>query len=813
MPMNIDDWWHDIRLAARGLWRAKGLAAAAVLMLGAGIAGATAMFAIVEGVLLRPLPVREQSRVLVAWRHVRSGGPGHWPFRVPDLDVIRRESRTLESVAGVSYNGAGPVAVLENGSASYVSMAPVGGGLFDVLGVRPVLGRALTEADDVSGAERVLVITSGLWQRRYGGAAGAIGRTLVVEERPFTIVGVMPPDVEYPRGVEAWLTIAAQSAMLSNPAFRVDVDLIARRRPGVTMEQAASELQALTARLDAAAPADNPRGLELLVRPYEELIVGDVRAAMLALFGAVALVLLIASANVATLLLLRSEARHAELVLRAALGASRARLVRQLLAESAVLALAAGVAGLALSRAALNLLLALAPSALVRADSIRIDIAVIAFSLVAAFASAALAGLAPALSAARTDLASHLRSGGTVGIAGAGRHGRRALVVAQVALAITIVAAAGLLTRTLLRLEGADMGLAADRLVFVRLALPQAIYGDRARHLRFLDEVVAAIEASPAVAAATPINTPPFAGTSGWDATFAAEGQTLDQSLANPQLNLEAVHPNFFATVQVALVRGRAFTTGDRAGAPQVAIVSEDVAARSWPGQDPIGKRVKFGDVNSSSSWRTIVGVASRTRYRELMVPRPTLYLPAEQFIVSAQMLLLRSASTVALAAGAARTAVASVNPTVQVMEVAPFAELLEGPLARPRFNARVIGIFAGAALLLAAIGVYAVMGAFVGQRHTEIGIRVALGATASDVRRLVVGEGLRLAAIGAAIGLGGAVAVARLLRGLLFGIDPLDPWSLAAAVLLLVGVSLVASYLPARRAIGLDPIAVLRGE
>jgi predicted permease len=810
LQIGFDHWFHDIRLAARGLWRAKGLSLAAVFMLGAGIAGATAMFAIVEGVLLRPLPVREQGRLLVAWRHVRSGGPGHWPFRVPYLDVIRRESRTLESVAGVSYNGAGPVAVIENGAASYVSMAPIGGGLFDVLGVRPVLGRALTEADDVRGAEPVLVITYGLWQRRYGGAADAIGRRLIVEERPFTIVGVMPPDVAYPRDVEAWLTIAAKSSMLSNPAFRVDVDVIARRRPGVTIEQAASELQAIAARLDAAAPAENPRGLELLVRPYEDLIVGDVRAAMLALFGAVGLVLLIASANVATLLLLRGEARRAELVLRAALGAGRGRLVRQLLAESAVLALAAGMVGLAISGPALRVLLALAPEAVARVDSIRIDLAVAAFSLAAAFASAALAGLVPALTAARADLASQLRSGGSVGIAGAGR---RALVVAQVALAITVVAAAGLLTRSLLRLESADMGLAADRLVFVRLALPQAIYGDRGRHLQFLDALVTTIEASPGVAAATPINTPPFSGTGGWDATWAAEGQTLDQSLANPQLNLEAVHPNFFATVQLPIVRGRAFTAADREGAPNVAIVSEDVAARSWPGQDPIGRRVKFGDVSSTNEWRTIVGVVSRTRYRELRAPRPTLYVPAEQFIVSAQMLVLRSTSPLAVAAGAARAAVASVNPAVQVMEVAPFADVLDAQLARPRFNARVIGIFAAAALLLAAIGVYAVMGAYVRQRYAEIGIRVALGATASDVRGLVVGEGLRLAAAGVAIGLAGAVMAARLLRGLLFGVNPLDPASLAGAGVLLVGVSMLASYLPARHAMRVDPIAVLRAE
>jgi putative ABC transport system permease protein len=811
--VTLEQWWLDLRLAGRGLWRAKGLAAAAIVMLGAGIAGATAMFAIVQGVLLRPLPVRDQSSLLVAWRHVRAAGPGHWPFRVADVELVRRESRMLEAAAGVGYNGAGPVAATENGSASYISMAPVAGNLFDVLGVRPLLGRAFTMADDVNGAERVLVITHGLWQRRYGGAADAIGRRLVIDERPFTIVGVMPPDVEYPRGVEAWLTIAAQSSMLANPAFQVDVDLVARRRTGVTMEQTVSELKALTKRIEESRPDGDSQGFELVVRPYGELVVGEVRVAVLALFAAVGLVLLIASANVANLLVLRGEARRAELVLRAALGAGRGRLVGQLLAESAVLALAAALVGVAASRATLDVLIALAPTALVRADSIRIDAAVLVFSVAAAFLSAAVAGLAPALVASRHDLASELRLGGSVGIAGVGRGGRRALVVAQVALAITIVAAAGVLTRSLLRLERVDIGMAAGRLFFVRFELPRAIYSDRARQLRFLEDVVRTMEASPAVAGATPINTPPFSGTGGWDATWTAEGQTLERSIANPQLNLEAVHPNFFATVQLPVVRGRGFTAADREGAPNVAIVSEDVAERTWRGGDPIGKRVKFGNANSTSEWRTIVGVVSPTRYRELVTPRPTLYLPAEQFIVSAQMLAVRSASPPALVAGTARSAVGTVNRDVQVMEVVPFADLLEGPLARPRFNARVLGIFAIAALLLAAIGVYAVMGAFVGQRYTEIGIRVALGATASDVRGLVVGEGLRLAALGAAIGLCGAMAAARLMRGLLFGVDPLDPISLAAAGGLLIGVAMVASYLPARRAMRLDPVAVLRRQ
>ena len=392
------------------------------------------------------------------------------------------------------------------------------------------------------------------------------------------------------------------------------------------------------------------------------------------------------------------------------------------------------------------------------------------------------------------------------------RHGRRTLVVVQVALAITVVAAAGLLTRSVLQLEAADMGLAAEELVLVQLALPQAKYVERDRRLQFLDDVVKELEATPGIAGATPVNTPPFAGTGGWDAsTFTVEGQSADRAGANSSLNLESIHPNYFATVGVSLIRGRGFGPADREGAPNVVIVSEDVAARTWPGEEPIGKRLKLGGATSEEPWRTVVGVARMTRYRELREPRATVYLPAAQFMFAADAIVLRTTAPARMVAGAARDRIRAVDPAVQVMRVTPFADLLDRPLARPRFDAFVLGVFGIAALMLAAIGLYAVMGAYVRQRDTEIGIRVALGATALDVRRLVVGEGLWLAGLGAVIGLAGAVATTRLLRGLLFGVHPLDAVSMLAAVLLVVGASALASYLPASRAARVDPLTLLR--
>ena len=809
--MTFEQWRQDLQLAWRALRQARGFTGTAVFTLAMGIAGASVMFALIEGVLLRPLPVHEQDRLLVAWKELRSAGLAHYPFRIAKIDMLSKEGLVLETAAGVDYNGAQPWVVVENGSATFVQSAAITGNFFGVLGIKPLLGRALNRADDMIGAENVIAVSHGLWQRRYGGSRDVIGRALTLRERRFTIVGVMPAGFEYPRGSEAWVSITALTSTMIDPDFTPLVDLIARLQKGATIEQAASELSGLIARLESEAPPGATRGLTPVVRSYEDVVVGDVRLTLFVLFAAVGLVLLIASANVANLLLMRGEGRRAEMAIRSTLGASRSRLVRQMLAESLVLALASGAAGLAVTWWSLSALTALVPDGLPRVDSIRLDAGVIGFAMAIAFITSALAGMAPALSASHIDLVSQLRSGG--GMRGSGAtQGRRTLVVVQVALAITVVAAAGLLTRSVLRLAAADMGLSAEELVLVQLGLPQAKYVDRERRLQFLNHVVEELEATPGVAGATPVNTPPFAGTGGWDAsTFTVEGQGADRAGANPSPNLESIHPNYFATLGVSLMRGREFGPADREGTPNVVIVSEDVAARAWPGEEAIGKRLKLGGATSRDPWRTVVGVAHMTRYRELREPRATLYLPAAQFMFAAEAILLRTTYPTRAVAGAARDRIRAVDPAVQVMRVAPFAELLDGPLARPRFNAFVLAVFGIAALILAAIGLYAVMGAYVRQRDTEIGIRVALGATAADVRRLVVGEGLWLAGLGAVIGLVGTVVTTRLLRGLLFGVHPLDAVSLLAAVLLVLGASALASYLPASRAARVDPLALLR--
>ncbi len=791
------------------------------MTLAIGMAGATVMFTLVRGILLRPLPVPDEDRLVASWRVPPTGLATHIPYRASDIESLDRESRSFAAVSGVGYNGAFDQTWEDGGRILSARTAVVMGGFFHVAAVAPVLGRALAGDDDRRGGPKSVVLTHAAWQRLFGGSPDVVGRVLVSRSHAFTIVGVMPADFEYPRGVEFWTTRSALADADTNRAYQLglmrDVELLARLRPGVTLEQASSELVSMMTRLDAEAPPGDAGGFSNfrpVVRRYKDVVVGDIDRALVVLFAAVGLILAIAGANVANLLLMRGETRRSELAVRAALGASRGRLVAELIAESLVVALLAAATGLVLSHWSLQTVTTLVPDGLPRLAAIRTDATVVVFATVVAFVAAMLAGLAPALAASRIDLVRQLRAGGRGATGAASARGRRLLVAAQVALAVTVVASAGLLGRSLQRLQTADMGLASDRIVFAELEVPRDRYADQVRRGQFLDAVTTRIGAATGIDSVTPLNVQPFAGATGWDVPrFTAEGQTADQVALNPALNFEAVYVPYFPTLGVAIVRGRAFTDADRDGSSRVAIVSDAVAAATWPGQDPIGKRLRFGGVASKNEWLTVVGVAGTTRYRELATPRPTLYIPAKQFMDSARMLAIRTAAPPELVAGVVREAVQAADPAVRVTRIAPYSEYLRVPLAWPRFNTLLLVVFAGAALLLSAIGLYGVMAASVRQRHGEIGVRLAIGATPADVRRLVLGEGLRLSLIGAIAGLALAFAATRVLRGLLFETEPLEPATLLAAAAILVGAALLASYMPARRATRIDPVEALRAE
>jgi predicted permease len=810
--MTIEPFVHDVHLAWRGLWRSKGFTAAAVLTLAVGMAGVTSMFALIQGVLLRPLPMAAPDRIVTVWKQHPSTASAHVPFHSAELALIRNAAtHVFAGVAAVGYNEPGQSEIVEESSAAYINTARVSGDFFKVLGAHPFLGRTLNRDDDTSGSELVLVITHDLWERRYGGALDVIGRRLTINDQRFTIVGVMPPDVEYPRAVEAWMTVEARANSTSNPTFqsatRNELNLIARLQPAVTVPQAASALGALAPQLAETAPAGAPS--VSVVRPITDAIVGDVRGGMIVLFGAVGLVLLAASANVANLLLVRGEIRRPDLAVQTALGASRLRLAGTIVSESLALSLLAGLVGFATTWATLRALVAIAPGGLPRVDAIHMDGGVVLFVMVLALVTTILSALVPAFAAGRIDLVSHVQSGGRAVTRGTKR-GRAALVAAQVALAVTLVAAAGLVARSLLRLQSTGTELGADRLVIVSLAFPQDRYNERERHLQFLEDVVARLEATETIAAVTPVNAMPFSGV-GWDVpVVTAEGQNAAEVAANGSVNLEAIQPGYFETFGVA-VTGRPFDRRDRGDAPAVAVVSVDVASRLWPGQDAIGKRLKLGDLQSKDPWRTVVGVASRTRYRDLRAPQATLYVPDTQLIVTAQSLVVRATAPLSQVADVVRDAVRAIDPAVRVPRIAPFGELLREPLARPRFYTFVLGVFGVSALLLCAIGLYAVIAASVRQRYSEIGVRLAVGASPADVRGMILREGMLLAGGGAAAGLALALVVTQFLRGLLYEVHPLDPVALMTATILLLVAAVVASYLPARTAARMDPLAALR--
>ncbi len=807
----------DIRYALRTLARTPAFTAAAVLTLAVGLTGTIAMFSLVNGVLLSPLPVPEEQQLYVGWRGLPQEGARQWPFTSQDLEVLRRESRLVDGVAGVGYQDPFDYPLGDGGETSAVRVSRVTGDFFRVLAVAPLLGRAIQPEDDHAGAEHVVVLTEAYWERRFGRSPSALGRRVTIGGQPFTIVGVMPHDVDTPRHVELWMTVAGMQATTSSKAGRLNMAselmLLARLRPGVTAAQAGDELRSLGPAIDATRPNGDARGFVPQIRSYRETVVGDVRAAIVILFAAVALVLLIACANVSSLMLVRGDARRAEFAVRAALGAGRARLVRQLLVECLVLTSAGAVLAVAATQALLPALLAWVPDGLPRVQAVRIDAQVVLFSTAVACVAAVLATLLPAFSTGRERLTESLGDASRGGTGGGRRPWRRALVSAQVALAVMGLVGVGLLTRSLLQLRRDAQALASDQLVMAPLVMPQAKYEDRAKWRQFVTALNDSIAADRRVTAATPVNATPFEGT-GWDVpVFSAEGQTDDEARSNPPLNLEEVHPGYFRTLEVPIVRGRAFTDADHGDAPKVAIVSSDVALRVWAGQDPIGKRVKWGMPGSSASWMTVVGITAPTRYRTLQAETASLYVPAVQMLGGASQIVVRTAMPIAQLADLVRVRARDLDPDVSVMPLRPFDDLLQEPFARPRFYTLLMTGFGATGLLLSAIGLYGVIAATVRQRRREIGIRLALGADARDMRRLVLAEGLALVGAGVIAGLLASAFATQTLRSLLFGVHPLDPVALAGAV---AGVALMAAaalVLPLRATSRVAPAEVLRAE
>lgn len=809
---------QDFAFALRTLRRAPAVTLTAVLMLALGIGATAAIFGALYAVVLRPLPFPEQDRiVLVAerWQGERSGtSPG-------TVTTWRREARSFGDLAAVRYTSFN---LADDASPERVVGARVSDGFFRVFGIRPALGRVFLAEEDAPGRSNVVVLSHRLWERRFGADPRVVGRTVRLSGAPHTVVGVAPAWVDYTDdGEELWVPLAL------TPEQRADygehsLTVVGRLRPGVTLAQADAEVAALTRRVVEREPRFM-RGRGAAVERVANVAVEDYRPRLLTLLGAVGLVLLIACGNVANLLLARAVARGREVAVRAALGAGRGRIVRQLLTESLAIALAGALLGLLVAHAAIRLLVAHGPEGVPRLADARVDGVVVLFALGLAAASALVAGLVPALRASRPALYAALREGGRgVRQGGGGRDRvRSALVVGEVALALTLLVGAGLLVRSALALQQVDPGFDPRGVLAARVTLPRADYADPERVKRAFVRMAEELAARPGVAAAAVSTAIPFGAGGGSNGLYAEGAAEVPEHMVDARRVV--VTPGYFAAVGVAARRGRLLTDRDVDGAPRVAVISETAARRLFPGQDPIGRRFSCCEGDTPARWKEVVGVVADVRSHGLgeQAP-PEFYLPAAQAPAAAwewsgynAWLVARGAGPAArdpaALAGAVRGAVAAVDRTVPVFSVATMPERLRTSLAEERFNTALLAALGAAGLALAAAGIYSVLSYFAGQRRQEIGVRVTLGATARDVLVLVARQGVVLVLAGVALGTLGALAATRVLDDVLFGVTGRDPLTFAAVAALLVAVGATASLIPARRATRVGPAVVLREE
>ncbi|HEX5436317.1 MAG TPA: ABC transporter permease [Gemmatimonadaceae bacterium] len=800
----LDQLLRDARIAVRGFRRTPTFAVTAVLILGLGIGMATAMFTVFHAVVLRQLPVLEPDRIVTLWMY--RDPTVELPLTATEVEALRRESRTMRDIAGTVHFGASVTSLREGDRTLVMKQAAVTANFFDVLGAHPVLGRLL-RPEDRDATSHVTVLSYRAWQQQFGGDPHVVGMRLTTtteDQGVSTVVGVAPPGLDEPTGVDYWTATPAGS--LPGVGF----DIVARLAPGATPAAARAEFFSLVQRLDRQQQVSlHPAGAS--VRTLAQAVLGNARPILIVLTAAVALLLLIACVNVGNLLLLRAALRKREMVIRRALGASAGQIARLLLVESALLGLAGGVLGLISADILLHILLAAAPAELPRMDMIDLAGTPVGVAAAVTLLAVLIFGVLPALAAAHGNLASALRLDSRSG--GETRQRRRIrqwLVASQVALAVILLAGAGLLVRSLAYLDRIDLGYTSEHLSILELAIPFANYTSLAKFDAMYDELNRRLRAVPGVTAETPVLLPPFVGAQVWIVRPVLEGQSRTAADANPFVPLECGGPDYFRTFGIPILRGRGFTDDDDTHAPKVAVVSEAVARRFWQGEDPIGKHLRFA--GADTSMRTVVGVAGDVRFRRLRHATPTIYLPWRQSYTLGYV-ALRTRGTLASVLPAVRRTVGNFGAQFGVGRALTMDDYLAGPLAQPRLSALLLSGFGIVALLLAAIGLYGVMATAVREQRRDMGIRLALGATPGHLRRQVIGNALVVTALGAVVGLGAALASSRLLASLLFEVSPSDPVTLLGVAVLLVAVGAAAAYLPARRATRVDPAQVLRAE
>ncbi len=801
---------HDVRVGSRSLRQTPLFTTTAVLTLALGIGLSTAVFTVANAVIFRPLPMRAPDRIVLATGATPDNRSDNYPLSFEAAREFLRRSRTLTSGALSTYEGAIATPIVDGNQLSLIRRSLVSGNFFAMLGATPSIGRGFREADDAEGAAPVAVLSHRAWVSRFGGARDIVGRTLTLHQsgKRFTIVGVMPAGLDFPRGTDVWLPALAATSREVLPAFGFNV--LGRMARDASVGSVRGEMTAFLQRRDAPAWQ---RKLHGAATPLPMIVLGDTRPAVLAFLAACGLLLVITCTNVANLLLVRGVARVRELAVRSALGATRARLARQLLTEYLLLAIAGGVLGSLVAFAGVRGFVAFAPPELPRLDEIRVGVGPLLGGVAITVAALLAFGLAPSFAISRTEAQAVLRSG-TRGTSSRGARRRaEGLVAIQVAIAMIVLAAATLIARSFVNLRNADLNIDPSHLLVADLTLRASDFGTAQQETAMLDRLLPLVRGLPNVVAVSPVVASPFSGPAGWSGSPRAEGQTPQEIAANPTLNMDVVDPDYFTTMGMNVLRGRAFTSSDdRTGAP-VVVLSEAAARHFWPSADPIGKHVFLTGLTDRPL--TVVGIVAETRYRDLRLAQPSIYFPLAQslFPFVPNSLVIRVRGEPSAIVPALRALLADRLPGVGLAKAAPFETLLSAPLAQPRLNAVLLAAFAVAAALLAGIGLFGVLATTVQQRRRELGIRMALGATGNDVRRSVLWRGTRIGAIGAAAGLVIAIATNRNVASLLYGVDPGDVPTLLGVAFALVALSALASYLPARASSRVDPVVALRTE
>ena len=819
----------DLRLTLRALRRTPTFTATAVLILALGIGTASAMFTVFQSVVVRRLPVQNPDRI-VELSGVAKGAARELPITLDPFRRFRQENRTLQSVGGFAHWGAVAAPVTDGDRQLLLRQATVTGNFFQVLGAAPILGRLLRPEDEreygpnaTNANALVAVISYDAWRRSFGGDSAVIGRHLRLPDMKWnpTIVGVAPPGLDYPRGAELWTPNVYAGGM----------DLVARLAPRATLDAARADYLAFVKRDPDYLKAGLADHIGARAEPLERMVLGDVKTALITLTTAVAVLLLLACVNIGNLLLLHAAGRTRELAVRRALGAGSAAIVQQLSAESAVLGIGGGVLGFGLAQVLLSVFLRLAPAGLPRLDMVRIAPAPLAIAAAATVLAVLLFSLLPVVSTVRCDLSSQLRADARSGTEGRRlRAVRRTLVASQIALALVLLSGAGLLVRSFARLSGLDMGFATSHLSVLGVSMPwdkwvawcggappkvDSAATNRFRKcmdgwsFQFHDQLVTGFRAIPGVEKASPVAVPPFLGSNVFMTRLMAAGQSEGESSANPWVGMDFVGPEYFDAIGLPILRGRGFTDADREGSPNVAVVTQTIANRFWPGEDPIGKQVRQA---AGSPVITVVGLVGDFHFREHRQATPMLIRPYRQDFAQGN-LVIRTQGALATLLPAIRKAVQAVDPDAALVEARTMDEVIAPQLAQPRLNALLLSAFAFAAVLLAAIGLYGIMASAVSHQTRELGVRLALGATPDRLRAMILRQALTVAGAGALTGLLGALAGSRLITSMLFEVTPTDPVALLGACGLLLAVALLAAYIPALRATKVDPMVALRYE